>query len=220
MTQHLTAPSPTAGRSEAVAEILAELQAGAPVEGGFRRLFEIYYTPLYRFFARRGFHPDECLDLTQETFLGIYTGIGSFRREAGFETWMWKIATNAYRKRRRWWSADKRAGQEVPLEAAGELAAVPAAGYPAGTVPPPGEEAMARERSRLLREAIERLPDQMRKCLMLRVYQDLKYREIAAVLRLSTETVKAHLFQARRRLQEELGDYFRAALAKLEESRD
>ena len=39
----------------------------------------------------------------------------------------------------------------------------------------------------------------------------LKYREIATVLRLSPETVKVHLFQARKRLQEELGDYFRDA---------
>ena len=52
----------------------------------------------------------------------------------------------------------------------------------------------------------------MRKCLILRVYHEMKYREIGTVLRLSPETVKVHLFQARRRLQEELGDYFRDAI--------
>ena len=83
--------------------------------------------------------------------------------------------------------------------------------------PNPGQAALDHERSRLLREAIERLPEQMRKCLMLRVYQDLKYREIAVVVRLSIETVKAHLFAARRRLQQELGDYFHDALDRIAE---
>jgi RNA polymerase sigma-70 factor (ECF subfamily) len=64
----------------------------------------------------------------------------------------------------------------------------------------------------VLREAIEKLPEQMRKCLMLRVYQEMKYREIATLLRLSPETVKVHLFQARRRLREDLGPYFHDAI--------
>lgn len=199
-------------RAGAVREILAELQTGAAPQEAFRRLFEIYSPPLYGFFARRGFSPEDCRDLTQETFLGIYTGIGSFRGEAGFETWMWKIATNACRKRHRWRSAGKRTGEEVPLEGEGE-----AASEAPSPLPGPGEEILDRERSRLLREAIETLPAQMRRCLVLRVEQDLKYREIAAVLRLSTETVKAHLFQARKRLQEELGDYFHDALSRIDE---
>lgn len=207
-----------AGRAAVAQAILQELQEGAPLEDLFRRLFEIYYTPLCRFFGRRGFSPEDAVELTQETFLGIYTGIGSFRGEAGFETWMWKIANNACRKRHRWRSAEKRAGEEVPLDGAEEIAAGAPGTFPGGSAPGPGEAALDRERSRVLRDAIERLPEQMRKCLMLRVYQDLKYREIAVVLRLSLETVKAHLFQARKRLQEELGDYFHDALARIEET--
>jgi RNA polymerase sigma factor (sigma-70 family) len=76
---------------------------------------------------------------------------------------------------------------------------------------------LRKERTRLLRDAIERLPEQMRKCLVLRVYHEMKYREIATVLKLSPETVKVHLFQARRRLQADLGDYFRDALPETEE---
>jgi RNA polymerase sigma-70 factor (ECF subfamily) len=76
----------------------------------------------------------------------------------------------------------------------------------------PGEDLLAGERSRLLREAIGKLPEQMRKCLLLRVDQEMRYKEIAVVLRLSPETVKVHLFQARKRLREELGPYFGDAL--------
>lgn len=187
-------------RAESVQKIVEELQAGISVEENFRLLCDLFHRPLYHFFSKRGFPSQDCLDLTQETFLGIYRGIGTFRRDARFETWLFKVATNAFRKRLRWGTAGKRTGEEVPLEA-----------EPAGGSVP-GEGMIQKERARLLREAIERLPEQMRKCLILRVYHEMKYREIGTVLRLSPETVKVHLFQARRRLQEELGDYFRDAI--------
>jgi RNA polymerase sigma-70 factor, ECF subfamily len=198
-------------RAESVQKIIEELQAGISVEENFRLLCDLYHRPLYHFFSKRGFSPQDCLDLTQETFLGIYRGIGSFRQDARFETWLFKVATNAFRKRLRWGTADKRTGQEVSLEAEtdddrGLEERVPSPG------PVPGEGALQKERARLLRDAIEGLPEQMRKCLILRVYHELKYREIGTVLRLSPETVKVHLFQARKRLQTELGDYFRDAI--------
>jgi len=204
-----------AARSEIVRQILAEMRSGSVREEPFRRLVDLYYTPVYQVFAKRGFTPDDCLDLTQETFLGIYTGIRSFRREADFDTWLFKIARNAFRKRLRWRAAEKRRGEEVSLDAEeeDEAAQLPIA----SPEPAPAEAALQRERSRVLREAMDKLPEQMRKCMTLRVEQDLKYREIAVVLRLSPETVKAHLFQARRRLQEMLGPYFRDSLPDWDE---
>lgn len=189
-------------RSEPVQQIVERLQSGAPREEDFRRLFDLYSGRLYQFFSHRGFPYQDCLDLTQETFLGIYRGIGTYRRDARFETWLFKIAANAFRKRLRWRTAEKRAGGETGLEDEGGEIRLPAEG------PVPGEGLLRKERSRLLREAIEKLPAQMRRCLLLRVDQEMSYREIAAVLRLSPETVKVHLFQARRRLKEELGPYF------------
>jgi DNA-directed RNA polymerase specialized sigma24 family protein len=52
----------------------------------------------------------------------------------------------------------------------------------------------------------------MRKCLILNVYHELKVREIARLLHLSPETVKVHLFQARRRLRKALGPHFAGSL--------
>lgn len=204
-----------ADRAEAAQRVLEEIQAGIAVESNFRWLCDLYTRPLYHFFAKRGFPPQDCLDLTQETFLGIYRGIGSFRRDARFETWLFKVATNAFRKRLRWGAAEKRSAEEVSLEDGGDREDGPRREPPAPT-PVPGDEMLREERSRRLRAAIEKLPDQMRKCLMLRVYQELRYREIAAVLRLSPETVKVHLFQARRRLQEELGGYFGDRMSGME----
>lgn len=195
-------------RDASLQKIIDQLQAGYAVEEGFRLLCERFHRPLYAFFVRRGFSHADCLDLTQETFLGIYRGIGSFRRDARFETWLFKVATNAYRKRLRWDVAGKRAGEEVSLDAApGEEDDRPIV-QPVAADPPPGASLFHAERARLLRGAVERLPDQMRKCLILNVYQERKVREIAQLLHLSPETVKVHLFQARRRLQTALGPHF------------
>jgi RNA polymerase sigma factor (sigma-70 family) len=59
-----------------------------------------------------------------------------------------------------------------------------------------------------LREAIEGLAPQQRLCMELRVYQERSVQEIAKALRISPETVKAHLFQARQRLWDRLHDKF------------
>jgi RNA polymerase sigma-70 factor (ECF subfamily) len=58
-----------------------------------------------------------------------------------------------------------------------------------------------------MRGAIRELPDQMRKCLTLRIDHELSYAEIAVVMRVKIDTVKAHLFQARKKLEEELRGY-------------
>lgn len=199
-------------RDASLQTIIDQLQAGQAVEESFRLLCERFHRPLYAFFARRGFSHSDCLDLTQETFLGIYRGIGSFRRDARFETWLFKVATNAFRKRLRLTVAGKRAGEEVPLDAAPGEEEDRSVVQPVAEGPAPGDALFQAERARLLREAVERLPDQMRKCLVLNVYQERKVREIAQLLHLSPETVKVHLFQARRRLQTALGPHFAGSL--------
>ena len=180
----------------------------------FRQVFERYQRPLWRFFARRGCSPAECDDLTQETFLRVYTGMDGFRGEARFETWLFRIAINSYRKSLRYGAAEMRSAHEVSLdgpehgphvEAEAANGLLPAAD---GQVAGPLGRVLEDERRRALAIAVTALPDQMRRCVLLRIYQDLPYKEIAAVMRVSIETVKAHLFQARKRLKDELAGHF------------
>lgn len=205
-------PERPGDRDAGAGALFAELQAGSRREENFHRLFDLYYGRVCRFFAKRGIPPEDCHDLAQDTFVGIYRGIGAFRGEAELDAWIFKIAANLYRKRLRWGVAEKRAGTTVALDSAAApqspeiLGDGPAALPAEGSAP--DSRVLDRERSRLLRAAVQTLPDQMRNCLILRVYYDLKYREIATAMRISIETVKAHLFQARQRIKESLGDYF------------
>lgn len=72
----------------------------------------------------------------------------------------------------------------------------------------PLEETLRDESRRLLREAVGELPPSMRRCVQLRIDRSLKYREIAAILMVSVDTVKTQLHQARQRLKGDLEKHF------------
>ena len=179
-------------------------QAGVDREASFRTLVESYYRPVRFYFAKRGFSTEDARDLTQETFIGIYRGLPSFRREARFDTWLYQIAANTCRKALRDRYVQKRR-LEVEAKSMTDLPRdVAQPGDPSDAAALGG--VLRRESSARLRRAIAALPAKMRTCLAMRVYQELSYREIAAAMRLSVETVKAHLYQARQRLKQELSD--------------
>lgn len=174
---------------------------GSDREAAFRFLYETYFHALRRFFARKGLSPDDCLDLTQETFLGIYMGLEAYEHRERFEAWLYRVATTTFLKWRRHGAAAKRAGHEVSRD---DL------DHPEAVGVTPGRQLsglLSEERRAALRSAVAELPDQMRDCLTLRLYHDLAYREIAVIKKLSIETVKAHLFRARKKLEERLGDF-------------
>lgn len=168
-------------------------------------LFQRYHRPVVAFFMRRGFSAEESRDLAQETFLRVFKHIEGFRGESSVETWLFQVAANLYKNTLRSQATLKRDAQEVPLDTEEGGTAVEDRGPRE-----PGQLAslLAQERARKLRDALEDLPPQMRQAVFLRIDQDLKYREIAVVMRVSIETVKAHLYQARQQLREKLADYF------------
>jgi RNA polymerase sigma-70 factor, ECF subfamily len=191
--------------------VVERLRVGVDREEGFRLLFDRFYGPLFRFFAGRGFSTEECQDLIQETFLRVYRGIEDFRGNARWEHWLFRIAANTAVKMVRHRAAAKRVGPVVSWEEmGGEDPPSPAAsGNPGDAeVPATLRRLLDKERKELLRQAITDLPAQMRRCVRLRVFQDLDYEEIADILQISPSTVKVQLFKARKRLQIELEDFF------------
>ncbi len=172
-------------------------------------LFRRYYRPVVAFFARRGFSLEDSQDLAQETFLRVFKHIEGFRGESRLDTWLFQVAANLYKNTLRSQSTLKREGKEVPLDAPGEEVAKVAEGaFWSSPEPGPLGGLLTGERAKLLWEAMKDLSPQMRLAVFLRVDRDLKYREIAEVMHVSIETVKAHLYQARQHLRDRLADYF------------
>jgi len=187
--------------------LIEQIQAGIDVDENCRRLHELHYRKVINFFRRKRFSPEESRDLTQDVFSRVFQAIATFRRESRFERWLFEIAANAFRNELRKRRAEKRDAVEVSINVSPEEG-----GVSAQIVEPVSQDQsaldsmMKRERSARLRSAFQKLPPQMRTCCVLRYERGMKYQEIATEMKISIETVKAHLHQARKRLIEELGD--------------
>jgi RNA polymerase sigma-70 factor, ECF subfamily len=183
-------------------------QKGIDREESFHQIFRQYYRLVRSFFARRSRSEEEIEDLVQETFFRVHRNLDHFRGESKFETWLFQVSANVYKNTVRSQTTQKRDAQEVSLDelatSSGEDAAISREVRENG----PLDDLLQDERSLILHTAMQELPPQMRRCVELRVSQDMKYREIAALMGVSIDTVKAHLFQARQLLKKRLGDYF------------
>lgn len=195
---------------EDVARAVLDFQRGADREKSFELLFRRFRPRVERFLASRVFSPEERRDLTQATFLRIYQGLEGYRGEGSLEGWVLQIACNVYRKWRDRQPGGRQAVPEIPFEdPSGAPEPTPAAHAPSpSATASPLDRVVRQERLEALREAIGELPPKQRLCMELRVYQERSVQEIAAALRISPETVKAHLFQARQRLADKLSRSF------------
>ena len=133
-------------------------------------------------------------DVAQETFVRAWRGLGRFRGESSFKTWLYRIATNVARTH-----LDRHGRQARIADRSLDDEAEP---LQAGDVPSPAPDA---ETSLVRREAIDRalseLPDELRLALVLRDVEGLDYKEIAGVTGAPIGTVESRIFRARRRLR-------------------
>jgi len=190
--------------------IITEFQQGRDSQRNFQLLFERFYDRVWRFFQRKGFSPEDSEELTQEVFLSVYKGLTELRGPEQFQSWLFAVARNTYVNELERLHARKREGVQVSLEeevGEGEDLTL-AERLPAGPGSIPIETILDRERIETLHEAMMQLPEQMRRCVQFRVLQDASYQEIATVMEISINTVKAHLFKARETLRERLRPYF------------
>lgn len=157
----------------------------------FEELLRLHRTGVHALARRMLGRDDRAEDATQETLFRAWRAAPRFRGEASFRTWILRIALNVAR------TAAARRPPEVDWDAIPE--------------PPSGGEGtdsgvaleQARER---VRAAVRRLPPRQREAIVLKVYSDLTYEEVASILGLTVGAVKAHVHQAtanlRRRLEE------------------
>jgi RNA polymerase sigma-70 factor (ECF subfamily) len=180
-------------------------------ESCFQQIFTRYNGMIRRFFQRKGMPPEDCADLTQETFLSVFRGLNDFRQEAQFESWLFTIATNTFYSELEMRKAKKRSAKVVSLDQEytdNEGDTMTLRDRVAIQGPSPEETVIDDEKVRLLREVMQRLPDQMRRCITLRIVHDFSYQEIADHMGIALGTVKAHIHQAQKALRERLRPYF------------
>ena len=199
-------PEDLDSQDDPVLHLVEQIQAGTRVEENFEKLFQLFRPRVRSFFSGKGFDSEECKDLTQDVFLRVFKRIDTFRRESRFERWLWEIMTNVYFNKIRSLKTEKRRATVVSLDSSDRGEDDPSPGMTVAIDEPiPEEILLLREQSGSLQAAFKGLPDQMRRCCLLRYDQGLKYQEIADVMKISIETVKAHLHQARKRLIAQLG---------------
>ena len=190
-------------------EVIREIKQGLNFEANCRWLFERHYAQILRFFRRKGFDADASRDLTQDTFISVYKGLKDLRQEEQFESWLFAIAHNVWCSLIESRTAQKRSATVLSLDGESETDdRLPIAARLADQRADPLTAAIEKEKLEKLREALSHLPQQMRHCAQLRVVHDLSYAEIAALMGISVNTVKAHLHQAQKALRTQLSAYF------------
>ncbi len=152
-----------------------------------RRVFNLVFRMLQQY--------EEASEATQETFLAAWQGLPSFRGDARFSTWLYRIAYNCSLKQLELRKRDR--ALQVVMQA--EQAA-----YEARQPEPIDAGLEAHARQAIIREQISALPPKYRIVLVLRHLQDMTYEEMADILTIPIGTIKTHLFRARNLLKERL----------------
>ena len=141
---------------------------------------------------------DAADDIAQETFINAYSAIKSFKIGYSFYTWLYRICMNLsinYLKRQKFVIPESQFEEETsPLERE-------AAGAD------PSNHLALKELEGKIEKALDSLPPKFKAVLVLRVYEDLSYEEIAKTLKISIGTVMSRLFRAREKMQEMLKEY-------------
>ncbi|MFN0129973.1 MAG: RNA polymerase sigma factor [Verrucomicrobiales bacterium] len=130
------------------------------------------------------------LDLTQETFVRLYRSRTRYRANAAFPSFLFTVAANLARDHARW----RKRHPSVPLEDA-TATRIP------DTSVIPDAAAANREELAAVESAISELPSDLREALLLYVYEDLGYGEIASILGCTPKAVETRIYRARQMLK-------------------
>jgi RNA polymerase sigma-70 factor (ECF subfamily) len=156
----------------------------------FEVLLRRYRMPMVGYFRRMVRDHGLAEDLAQEVFLRVYKSRERYQPEARFTTWLYRIATNlalnAIRDRK----------DEVSNAASDDSDGPTILDRYVDPQPTVEQRLMQADRERLIRQAIAGLPDHQRTAVILHKYQEVDYRQIAGILRVSESAVKSLLFRA------------------------
>ena len=157
-------------------------------ESAFEELVRRHRGRVYGTCYRYAGNTSDADDVAQDVFIRVYRGLARFRAESRFSTWLYRITVNACLN---WVASRARGSEELPADLVDPS--------------PSAAELLGREqRAAIVRRGIERLPDRQRMTLVLRVYEELSHKEIAALMDCTVGTAKANFFFALKNLRKHL----------------
>ena len=191
---------PVEGMSDA--DVMLRVKAGD--DSAFEYLVQKYRRPMVSFMYRMARNPAAAEDLAQEIFLRVYRSRESYEPSAKFSTWLYRIATNLavnYARDTRHERPENTVSIDEPDEETGLTLDVPDGSLTA-------EEAiLRRERMVAIRQRVEALPERQRMAVIMHKYQQMDYRQIAEVMKLSESATKSLLFRAYETLRVQLKEF-------------
>lgn len=180
---------PTAVLEETAEELIEGCRLGQPE--AFRALFEMYKDRVYSVALRYSGDATLAQDIAQETFVKLFSTIGSFRGDSRFESWLYRLVVNSCFDHKR------KARRLMPLfDGLRSMLRAPSASAL--------DEMVRNERSVQLQSAIAGLPPEQRMVIVLRYTQGLSYDEIAEIMGCSAGTVGSRLNRLHKLLEARL----------------
>ena len=170
---------------ESDAELLKRVENGE--KEAFTELVARHQKSIYGLAYRLVGDERDAADIAQTVFVNAYGGISGFRRKSEFKTWLFRITVNLCKNYYR----SNPGKREVPLD-----------GLSLQHPHNPLSELLEEEQKARLKEMLERLPAKQKLALVLRIYQEMSYKEIARVVNCAEGTVKANIFHALHKLRE------------------
>jgi len=184
------------------AEIMLRVREGD--DSAFDLLVHKYHKPIVHFMFRMVHNQAVAEELAQEVFLRVYRSRQTYRAEARFTTWLYRIATNLGVNHARD-TKHERAAQNVYLDQPDpETGTTPDVADARATVE---QELVRDERMKAIRQHVMALPERQRTAVLMHKYQGLDYKQIGEVLKLSESATKSLLFRAYQTLRERLKDF-------------
>lgn len=169
-------------------------------EQAFRELVSEHRDRVYNLTFRMLGNRAEAEDVAQEVFITVFKTIDSFREEAKFSTWLYRVAVNHCKNRIKYLARRHDRAQDELDESAG---AVVSSG-PAGPLPRPDRAVEGAQMEKVLQEAIAALDEDHRVVVVLREVEDLSIEEICEITGLPDGTVKSRLHRARLALRKKI----------------
>jgi RNA polymerase sigma-70 factor (ECF subfamily) len=163
-------------------------------------LFRRHFRSVYNLAFRLSGNHDDASDIAQEAFLRVHHALPTFRGDANFTTWLYRIVTNVFLDERK----KQRVRAHSSLEEYIELEDSAVARQIQDPAPGPDLLTILGERAEIIQQAVLSLPRNQRLMIALYHFQGRSYEEIAAVLGLPIGTVKSRLNRARLALKHKL----------------